>query len=389
MINTTFVSNNKHGWGSLSILPDEVKRWNVSKVLIITDPFLVQNGTVQKITRLLDTINVESIVNSNIIPEPPLEVAEQLVDFARQISADLVIGLGGGSALDIAKLVAALIPQQGKVADYLNLSGTKTFTHPSLPKIMIPTTSGTGSEVTNISVLSLESTKDAVVHNHLLADTVIVDPELTLSVPSKVTAATGIDALTHAIESYVSIYATPITEGLSLQAIRLISKSLVTAVKDGSNRQARTDMSYGSYLAGLAFFNAGCAAIHALAYPLGGQFHLPHGESNAVLMPYVMSYIRPSCKAKLKDIFEAMGNDVKHLDEDTASIMAIDALRELVEEVNIPQTLQSFNIPKQALPTLSQDAIKQTRLLQRSPMPLALTDIEKIYDAAFHGNYFK
>src|SRR5690606_22531931 len=181
------------------------------------------------------------------------------------------------------------------VRNYLNLTGTQKIMKKGLPKILIPTTSGTGSEVTNISVLSLETTKDVVTHDYLLPDVAIVDPALTVSLPARVTAATGVDAFTHAVEAYVSKNASPVSDAMALQAIRLISQSIRTAVANGEDKQARTDMSYGSYLAGLAFFNAGVAGVHALAYPLGGQFHLPLGEANAVLLPYVMGYIRKSC----------------------------------------------------------------------------------------------
>ncbi|MCF7530067.1 iron-containing alcohol dehydrogenase [Neisseria lisongii] len=385
MIKTTFVTRNFHGWGCLTVLPDEVARLNARKVLLITDPFLAKNGFADKIVSMLDTIGVECMVNSDVVAEPPLSVGEELVAFARKFQIDLVIGLGGGSAIDLAKLVAALAVQSGEVREYLNLSGSKTLEDKSLPKIMIPTTSGTGSEVTNISVLSLDDSKDVVAHDALLSEIVIVDPELTVSVPPAVTAATGIDALTHAIESYVSVQASPVSEALSLQAIRLISRALPQAYDCGSDQQARTDMSYGSYLAGLAFFNAGCAAVHALAYPLGGQFHVAHGDSNAVLLPYVMSYIRSSCTEKMRDIYQAMGFDISGLTAEQASQKCIEALQNLVNRVNIPATLGSFGIPDEALSSLTQAATKQTRLLQRSPMPLSVSDIENIYRSAFQG----
>lgn len=387
MIKTGFVQRNFHGWGCLEVLADEAVRLKAKQALIITDPFLATNGTADELVRLLDAVCVSSIVNADVVAEPPLAVGENLVTFARLKSVDLVIGLGGGSALDLAKLVAALVPQQGMVADYLNLTGTKEIEAASLPKIMIPTTSGTGSEVTNISVLSLEYSKDVVVHDNLLADVVIVDPKLTVSVPPRVTAATGIDALTHAIESYVSINATPISEALSLQAIRLIAESLITAVNDGDDQAARTAMSYGSYLAGLAFFNAGCAAVHALAYPLGGQFHLPHGESNAVLLPYVIGYIRKSCQSKLKDIYQAMGYDITELSDDEASILCVKALQNFVRSVGIPDTLQAYDIPQSALDDLTTAAMLQTRLLARTPMTLERSDIFSIYEACHQGSF--
>lgn len=324
-------------------------------------------------------------IYTDIAPEPPLAIGEKLVAFTRKHHFDLVIGLGGGSALDLAKLAAVLAVHDGKVADYLNLTGTKTLEQKGLPKILIPTTSGTGSEVTNISVLSLETTKDVVTHDYLLADIAIVDPELTISLPPKVTAATGVDALTHAIEAYVSINANEVTDALALQAIRLISGSIRTAVHEGQNRQARSDMSYGSYLAGLAFFNAGVAGVHALAYPLGGQFHIAHGDSNAVLLPYVMGYIRQSCEKRMKDILDAMGISSAYLSQEEASYKCVDALQQLVQDVNIPSTLKGFNIPEDALEQLTDDATKQTRILARSPMLLEREDIYTIYLAAFDG----
>ncbi|MCT6816259.1 MAG: iron-containing alcohol dehydrogenase, partial [Lysinibacillus fusiformis] len=213
----------------------------------------------------------------------------------------------------------------------------------------------------------------------------IVDPELTISLPPKVTAATGVDALTHAIEAYVSVNANEVTDALALQAIRLISGSIRTAVLEGENKQARSDMSYGSYLAGLAFFNAGVAGVHALAYPLGGQFHIAHGDSNAVLLPYVMGYIRQSCEKRMKDILDAMGLSSAYLSQEEASYNCVDALQQLVQDVKIPSTLKGFNIPEESLEQLTDDATKQTRILARSPMPLEREDIYAIYRAAFDG----
>lgn len=388
MIKTTFVQTNYHGWGCLSLLPEQVQKLNAKNVLIIGDPILAKIGLIPKIEKSLSDLGINCIINTNVVAEPPLSIGEELVQFSRQHAIDLVIGIGGGSALDLAKLVAALTPQTGKVEDYLNLTGMLKIVEPSLPKIMLPTTSGTGSEVTNISVLSLENSKDVVVDDALLADIVIVDPEITISVPPRVTAATGIDALTHAIESYVSVLATPISEPLSLQAIKLIGRSLLQAVNNGEDKQARTDMSYGSYLAGLAFFNAGCTAVHALAYPLGGQFHIAHGESNAVLLPYVMGYIRHSCEQKLKDIYQALGYDAQNLTAEEASIKCIKVLQQLVASVGIPNTLKEFNIPSSAIPALTDAAILQKRLLSRSPLALQKADIEKIYQASFNGEKF-
>lgn len=381
----TFTPASYTGWGCLSQLLLEVKKFNAHNILIVTDPLLKEIGLTDNVEKPLIEKGYTTTIYTDIAPEPPLAIGEKLVDFTRKHPFDLVIGVGGGSALDLAKLAAVLAKHDGKVADYLNLTGTKTLDNKGLPKILIPTTSGTGSEVTNISVLSLDTTKDVVTHDYLLADVAIVDPALTISLPSKVTAATGVDALTHAIEAYVSVNANAVTDALALQAIRLISQSIRTAVHNGQDKQARTDMSYGSYLAGLAFFNAGVAGVHALAYPLGGQFHIAHGDSNAVLLPYVMGYIRQSCEKRMKDILDAMGISSSYLSQEVASYKCVDALQQLVQDVKIPSTLQGFNIPASALEQLTEDATKQTRILARSPMPLEREDIYQIYQAAFDG----
>lgn len=381
----TFTPASYTGWGCLSQLLLEVKKFNAHNILIVTDPLLKEIGLTDNVEKPLIEKGYTTTIYTDIAPEPPLAIGEKLVDFTRKHPFDLVIGVGGGSALDLAKLAAVLAKHDGKVADFLNLTGTKTLDNKGLPKILIPTTSGTGSEVTNISVLSLDTTKDVVTHDYLLADVAIVDPALTISLPSKVTAATGVDALTHAIEAYVSVNANAVTDALALQAIRLISQSIRTAVHNGQDKQARTDMSYGSYLAGLAFFNAGVAGVHALAYPLGGQFHIAHGDSNAVLLPYVMGYIRQSCEKRMKDILDAMGISSSYLSQEEASYKCVDALQQLVQDVKIPSTLQGFNIPASALEQLTEDATKQTRILARSPMPLEREDIYQIYQAAFDG----
>lgn len=381
----TFTPLSFTGWGALDHLVEEVERLNASNILVVTDPFLKDLGIVDKITAPLEAKGWKATVYTEVVPEPPLAVGEKLVAFTKEHQFDLVIGLGGGSALDLAKLAGVLATHEGLVADYLNLSGNRQLTHKGVPKILIPTTSGTGSEVTNISVLSLATTKDVITHDYLLADVAIVDPALTVSLPPKVTAATGIDALTHAIESYVSINANPVTDAMALQAIRLISGSIRTAVTDGENKQARSDMSYGSYLAGLSFFNAGVAGVHALAYPLGGQFHISHGESNAVLLPYVMGYIRQSCEERMKDIVEAMGFSTGQLSQQEASYKCVEELKRLVEDVNIPLTLKGFDIPETAIQSLTEDGIKQERILARSPMPLEKEDIFAIYQAAYDG----
>lgn len=373
------------GWGSLEELVPQVEKFNPKRILVITDPMLEKLGLTARATEPLREKGWEVEVSTDVEPEPPLALGERLVKFTREGNFDLVVGFGGGSALDLAKLAAVLAKNEGDVADYLNLTATRSITEKGLPKILIPTTAGTGSEVTNISVLSLDSSKDVIAHEALIADVAIVDPALTVTVPSRVTAATGVDALTHAIEAYVSVNASPTSDALALHAIRLMSRSIRTAVHDGENKEARTAMSHGSYIAGLAFFNAGVAGVHALAYPLGGQFHIPHGESNAVLLPYVMNYIRKSSEKRMRDIFEALGGNAALMSDEEASYACVEELVRLVKDVGIPHTLQEFDIPESALESLTQDGVKQKRILARSPLPLQEEDIRNVYRAAYSG----
>lgn len=373
------------GWGSLEELVPQVEKFNPKRILVITDPMLEKLGLTARATEPLREKGWEVEVSTDVEPEPPLALGERLVKFTREGNFDLVVGFGGGSALDLAKLAAVLAKNEGDVADYLNLTATRSITEKGLPKILIPTTAGTGSEVTNISVLSLDSSKDVIAHEALIADVAIVDPALTVTVPSRVTAATGVDALTHAIEAYVSVNASPTSDALALHAIRLMSRSIRTAVHDGENKEARTAMSHGSYIAGLAFFNAGVAGVHALAYPLGGQFHIPHGESNAVLLPYVMNYIRKSSEKRMRDIFEALGGNATLMSDEEASYACVEELVRLVKDVGIPHTLQEFDIPESAIESLTQDGVKQKRILARSPLPLQEEDIRNVYRAAYSG----
>jgi alcohol dehydrogenase len=380
-----FAPLNYVGWGAMDQLLPAVSKFQATKILLVADPVLHELSITDQVANPLRDSGYEVELYTDIVPEPPLESAEKLIAYAKNSKSELVIGLGGGSALDLAKLAAVLSVQGGSAADYLNLTGTRKIQEKGLPKILIPTTAGTGSEVTNISVLSLGGTKDVITHDFLLADIVIADPKLTLSVPSKVTAATGMDALTHAVESYVSLNSSPETEALSLHAIRLISRSLRRAVQNCNDKQARTDMCHGSYIAGLAFFNAGVAGVHALAYPLGGQFHLSHGESNAVLLPYVMGYIRKACKKKMADILNAMGCHSAFLSEEEASLRCVEELRRIVCDVGIPDTLREYGILPENIAKLSEEGEKQKRLLARSPLPLKKEDIMAIYQSALTG----
>lgn len=374
------------GPGVLQEVPQYLEKLGGTKVFIFADPGIVQIGLVKKLETILEARNIPYEIYSDLQPEPPLHIADQAVEAVRGSSADFVIGIGGGSALDIAKTAAVMKVHEGSTGDYLNLTGTKRLNRKGLPLMLIPTTSGTGSEVTNTAVFSLEDTKDVITDPYLMADVALVDPELTYSLPPHITAATGVDALTHAVEAYISIHATPLTDGLAEQAISLIAGSIRTAVWNGQDRQARQQMSWGSLIAGLSFYNAGVSGVHALAYPLGGLYHLPHGVCNAVMLPYVFDYIWPSCMEKTAKIARLLGVQTGSMSVRDAAIAGVAALRDIVLDTGIPLTLKEHGIKGEDLEKLAAAGIEQKRLLSRSPKPYTLDDVRNIYRAAYEGH---
>ncbi|RSL29547.1 iron-containing alcohol dehydrogenase [Salibacterium salarium] len=375
------------GEGSIQEVPSIVESFEAKRIMVFADPGVVEAGIVQKLEDQLAGAGLEYKIYSELVPEPALEVGNKALQTLRDFNADFVIGIGGGSSLDIAKAVAVLSKNDGNVEDYLNLTGQKELKEKGIPKVLIPTTSGTGAEVTDISVFSLEDTKDAITNVKLLADAAVVDPELTYTLPPHITASTGVDALTHAVESFVSVNATPLTEALAFDAIQRISANIRTAVWNGKDIQARQNMAWGSMVAGLSFYNAGVGGVHALAYPLGGLFKIPHGVSNAALLPYIFDHIWPSSIDKMARMAQALDVNTEHLNKREAAIAAVNELKNIVDEVGIPSTLDQFGIEEKDIETLAQNAIKQTRLLAPSPKPYTLDDIRGRYKAAFHGEF--
>jgi alcohol dehydrogenase len=381
-----FVSPKKiyHGDGSLNKLGDILSELNTKSVFLLSDPILKDLGMIKPVLDILEEQNIKIHINTNVVPEPSVKVGNQIVDEIRITRPQLVIGLGGGSALDLAKAAAVLAENDGHVEDYLNLSSKKKLIYKGLPKVLIPTTAGTGAEVTDIAVFSLEDSKDVITHEFLLADYAIVDPALTYSLPPRVTAASGIDAFTHALEAYTSINATPLTDTLALDAMQRIVGNIRNAVWNG-NKAAREQMALGSLMAGLSFYNAGVAGVHALAYPLGGLFKIPHGESNAVLLPYVYDQIWPACLDKMVRVAEVFNLPTfGKIDREIAQYV-VTSLLELIKDVGLPTTLGAYNIQRDDLTRLAANGIKQKRLLNRSPKPLDLKAIELIYLNAFEG----
>lgn len=386
-MHNNFISPKKivSGEGAIHQIIESIEGFAARKIFVFADPILKQVGVTERIEVLLNEAGVQFTIYTEIQPEPPLQVGNDAVQSIREFEADLVIGIGGGSCLDIAKAGAVLAKNEGDIADYLNLSGKKKLENRGLPKILIPTTAGTGAEITDIAVFSLENTKDVITHEYLLADIAIIDPELTYSLPPRITAASGIDALTHAIEAFLSINATPLTDTLALEAIRKLSGNIRTAVWNGQDKEARREMAWGSMIAGLSFYNAGVAGVHALAYPLGGLFKIPHGEANAVLLPYVLDYIWPSCLKKMLVLADALAVTKAGKSDREVALEVVQAVRDLVKDVGLPLTIADYGIEEKDLDLLSENGMKQTRLLARSPKPYTIETTKQVFLNALRG----
>lgn len=370
------------GSGSIATIGEQARKFDAKHVVIVTDSIIKQTGLLDNITTPLSNENISYSVVDKVIPEPPFENLEEMISELESDNPDLLIGVGGGSALDITKLLSVMLTNKEDVRNFI---GTDMIKNRGIPFILVPTTAGTGSEVTANAIFTdiRDNVKKGIVSPYLLPNAAIIDATLTLSVPAKVTAATGMDALVHAVESYTAIKAGELTDGIALQAIKLISRSLRTAVYDGNNLRAREDMAMGSLLAGISLGNAGVGAVHALAYPLGGKFKVPHGVANSMLLPYVMKYNVISNLTKFKEVALAMGENVEHLSLRDAAEQAVHALAKLSEDVGIPASLKEVGVEESDLTNLAEEASKIDRLLSNNPRKLTRDDIKNIYRDAF------
>lgn len=374
-----------HGLESTQEIKNILGDLEVKKVYLLCDPILKEINAVKKVTDILDSKEIDYVISTNVMAEPSVEKGNEIVKEVREAGPDVIIGLGGGSTIDLAKAASLVAPQEGNIENYLNLTGDMKLESRKIPNILMPSTSGTGAEVTDIAVFSTGDSKDAITDPLMIADYAIADPFYTYSLPPKVAAASGVDALTHAIESYTSVQATPLTDNLAASAIKKIYDNVREAVWDKSNYAAKDELSLGSLMAGLSFYNAGCAGVHALAYPLGGNFKIPHGESNAVLLPYVYDEIIKSCSNKLSQLAPVFGIETGGKNNMEISKGITDKLFDLVRETGLPENLQHYNIDESDIELLTENALKQTRLLSRSPLELTESVIRNIYTNALKG----
>jgi len=355
----------------------------IKRALIVTDPGIIQLGLLDSATKSLDTHKIEYSIYSDVIADPPERVVVDAVIAAQAFGCDGVVGFGGGSSMDVAKLLAVLITGEQALSD---IYGVDQITSRRLPLIQVPTTAGTGSEATMVSIITTgETTKAGVVSRTLLADKIILDARLTVGLPAHVTAATGIDAMVHAIEAYTSKrLKNPLSDMLAREALRLLSGSIVTAVKQGGNLEARADMLVGAMLAGQAFANAPVAAVHALAYPLGGNYHIPHGLSNSLVLPHVLRFNGPVASDLYAEIAPLiMPNQILPEDTIAATEILADHFLSLAADLGLQTTLREMNIPESDLPKLAEDSMLQQRLLVNNPRELDLEDALGIYQQAY------
>jgi len=371
------------GPGCVEQLGQEVKTLKGEKALIVTDPGITRAGLLDQVLPPLNKAGIATALFDQVEPDPRIEIVDQALSLLKAEKCDAVIGLGGGSSLDIAKLVAAMALNPGHISDYF---GVDLLVRPGLPLICIPTTAGTGSEVTPIAILSdeTEHLKKGVVSSHLFPGLALLDPVLTLGVPPAVTAFTGMDALIHAIEAYTSINASDLTDHLAVRAVELLYANLLKAYARGEDLEARSKMLEGSLLAGMAFANAGVTAVHAFAYPLGGEFHhISHGLANSVMLPHVLRFNMLGNLPKFADISAALGLASEELTDRQAAEEGLDVIEELMIDLNIPLRLRDLKVPEGAIPGLAQGVMKVTRLLANNPRKIFLEDAERIYRQAW------
>jgi alcohol dehydrogenase class IV len=368
------------GAGSLNQLPELAAHFKARRVLIVTSKSVAQ--PVAAVRQQLEAAGLSVTVIGHTPPEPEVADVQAIEATARAAGAhDLVVGIGGGSAIDVAKILAVLLAQNLDLREVL--AKKVEISARGLPNIMVPTTSGTGAEATPNSIILVpeDELKIGIVSPYLLPDAVILDPQLTLSLPPEVTASTGMDALTHAIECYCSKKSNAFSDLYALESIRLIGRSIRRAFQNGQDVAAREDMLMGAYWGGVCIATSSTTAVHALAYPLGGKYRMAHGLSNAILLPSVMAFNQQGNEQRFAAMAAAMGLSVAGLDDAKAADALVQALRQLNTDLNIPNSLKGFGIQASDIDGLVEGAAKVTRLLDNNPRPMGRDDMRAIYAA--------
>lgn len=373
-----------HGYGAKDEVITEAKARGFKKALIVTDADLVKFGVVKKITDLLDKNNMAYAIYDKVKANPSVTVVKEGVEAFKKAGADYMIAIGGGSPQDTAKGIGIII-NNPEFADVVSLEGVAPTKHKSIPVIAIATTAGTAAETTINYVITDEEKrrKFVCVDPHDIPVVAIVDPEMMSSMPKGLTAATGMDALTHAIEGYTTLAAWELADTLNLKAIEIIARSLRKAVDNDA--KGREDMALGQYMTGMAFSNVGLGVVHGMAHPLSAFYNTPHGVANAVLLPYVMEFNAPNTGEKFREIARAMGvKGVDEMSQDEYRKAAIDAVKQLKKDVNIPETLKDINVKEEDLEALSEAAMADV-CTGGNPRPCSKELVLEVYKKAFYG----
>ena len=367
------------GTGCIQTLVEDYKKMGLQRLFVLTAPPI--RPLIEDTLAELKSAGVNIEVFQDIVAEPTVNDFKKILEVARQFKADSVVGVGGGSVLDVTKLIAAFINSDQQVEDCF---GTGFIKQKGLWFACLPTTAGTGSEVSPNAILldERDHLKKGIVSPFLIADVAYVDPKLTWTVPAKVTADTGMDALTHCIEAYTNKFAHPSVDIYALQGIRLIAANLEKAVKNGQDQEAREALAFGSLYGGLCLGPVNTAAVHALSYPLGGEFHIPHGLSNAILLPSVMKFNMPANINRHAEVAIALGCQPGKNDEETAQ-RGVDFIYQLADAVGIPKKLTDLGIPQTAVDGMAKAAMQVQRLLKNNPREVTEQDARDIYNSLY------
>ena len=367
------------GPGARQELPEAIRRLGKSKPLIVTDKGLLQFGVAAMVTDVLDKAGIPYTIFSDVKPNPTVSNVNAGIKAFKEAGADMLVAIGGGSSIDTAKAVGIVVANP-EFADIVSLEGCAPTTHKSVPIIALPTTAGTAAETTiNYVIIDEQKQKKMVcVDPNDIPAVAIIDAELMYSLPAGLTAATGMDALTHAIEGYITKAAWELSDMFEIEAIRMISRYLPVAVSDPRNPEGRNGMAVAQYVAGMAFSNVGLGLVHGMAHPLGSLFDIPHGVANAVLLPTVMEFNKPCCVEKYGKIAEAMGVNISGMTPDEAAQAAVDAVKALSARVGIPARLSDLGIKEADVEPLSLQAIEDV-CTPGNPREVALDDIRALY----------
>lgn len=370
------------GINSIGALKDIVADFGAQKVLIITDQGVWHAGLIEKPKSILESAGIQVAIINDTPPEPDVQQVNEIFEAAKAIECQMIIGIGGGSAMDVAKIISIMLTNDVTLRELL--AGAK-IEKDGIPTLMIPTTAGTGSEATPNAIVLVpeQELKIGIVSNKMMPNCVILDPLMTVKLPQAITASTGMDALAHAIECYISKKANPFSDTFALKAINLISRSLRTAYNEGQDTDARHDMILGAMFGGMCIATSSTTAVHALAYPLGGKYRIPHGLSNAILLPHVMKFNMDATEEKFKDIAIAMSINVTGLSTREAAEKMIENLYSLIKDLNIQCNLRDKGITECDLDLMVESASKVTRLLNNNPKPMTKDDIREIYKQLF------